>query len=166
MVLVRTYLFGYQQSIGPQGFWGAGEKGYLFSGSWGALLIILGELGSKHILLGIKGALPKSKKNKYQASILFNSLKFCWLLGAIAPRPPYINVISFQFLYLSFRDIQYKYTTYHLIIWREAWIIFAPQKTYFLRCFHFICNRSPNPHNCCKKFSVSTLFLLFVLYHT
>ena len=37
----------------PQGFWGAGEKGYLFSGSWGALLIILGELGSKHIILGI-----------------------------------------------------------------------------------------------------------------
>ena len=34
-----------------------------------ALLIILGELGSKHILLGISGALPKSKnkKNKYQA---------------------------------------------------------------------------------------------------
>ena len=35
---------------GPQGFWGAGEKGYLFSGSWRALLITLGELGSKHIL--------------------------------------------------------------------------------------------------------------------
>ena len=30
---------------------GAGEKGHLFSGSWGALAIILGELGSKHILL-------------------------------------------------------------------------------------------------------------------
>ena len=39
--------------VGPQGFWGSGKKGYLFSGSWGALLIILGELGSKHILLGI-----------------------------------------------------------------------------------------------------------------
>ena len=38
---------------GPQGFWGSGEKGYLFSGSLGALLIILGELESKHILLGI-----------------------------------------------------------------------------------------------------------------
>ena len=34
-------------SFWPQGFWGSGEKGYLFSGSWGALLIILGELGSK-----------------------------------------------------------------------------------------------------------------------
>ena len=38
--------------IAPRGFGGSGEKGYLFSGSWGALLIILGELGSKHILLG------------------------------------------------------------------------------------------------------------------
>ena len=38
---------------GPQGFWGSVEKGYLFSGSCGALLIIIGELGSKHILLGI-----------------------------------------------------------------------------------------------------------------
>ena len=37
----------------PQGFWGSVEKGYLFSGSWGAELIILGELGSKHILFGI-----------------------------------------------------------------------------------------------------------------
>ena len=46
----------------PQGFFGSEEKSYLFSRSWGALLIILGELGSKHILLEIKGALPKSKK--------------------------------------------------------------------------------------------------------
>ena len=44
----------YASNIGaPQGFWGSGEKGYLFSGSWGPLLIILGELGSKHILFGI-----------------------------------------------------------------------------------------------------------------
>ena len=79
---------------GPQGFLGSGEKGYLFSGSWGALLIILEELGSKHILLGIYGALPKSKINKYQASILSDSLKCHWLLGAIATRPPYIDVFS------------------------------------------------------------------------
>ena len=38
---------------GPQGFWGSGENGYLFSGSWGVLLIILGVLGSKLIILGI-----------------------------------------------------------------------------------------------------------------
>ena len=42
----------------PRGF---GENGYLFSGSWGALVIILAELGSKLIILWIKGALPKSK---------------------------------------------------------------------------------------------------------
>ena len=34
-------------------FQGAGEKGYLFSGSWGALVIILGELESKLIVLEI-----------------------------------------------------------------------------------------------------------------
>ena len=45
--------FGPGRAGAPQGFWGSGEKGYLFSGSWGALLIILGELRSKHILLGI-----------------------------------------------------------------------------------------------------------------
>ena len=61
-------------SFGPQGFCGSGENGYLFSGSWGALVIILGELGSKLIIFGIKGALPKSKK-KGKASILFDFLK-------------------------------------------------------------------------------------------
>ena len=38
---------------GPPGVLGIWEKGYLFSGSLGALLIVLRELGSKHILLGI-----------------------------------------------------------------------------------------------------------------
>ena len=37
----------------PQGFWGSGENGYIFSGSWGALVIISGDLGSKLIFLGI-----------------------------------------------------------------------------------------------------------------
>ena len=36
-----------------QGFWGSGENGYLFSWSWGGLVIILGEWGSKHAVLGI-----------------------------------------------------------------------------------------------------------------
>ena len=39
--------------VGPQGFWESGENGYLFSRSWGALVIILGELGSKLIIWGI-----------------------------------------------------------------------------------------------------------------
>ena len=38
---------------GSHGFWGSGENGYLFSGFWGALVIILGEVGSKLIILGI-----------------------------------------------------------------------------------------------------------------
>ena len=32
---------------GPHGFWGSGENYYLFSGSWGALVIIFRNLGSK-----------------------------------------------------------------------------------------------------------------------
>ena len=44
---------------GGQGFGGSGENSYLFSGIWGVLVIILGELGSKLKVLGIKGALPK-----------------------------------------------------------------------------------------------------------
>ena len=39
--------------MGPQEFWGSGEKGYLFSGSWGELVIIFRELGSKLMVLGI-----------------------------------------------------------------------------------------------------------------
>ena len=39
--------------IAVQGFCGSEENGYLFSGSWGALVNILGELGSKLIILGI-----------------------------------------------------------------------------------------------------------------
>ena len=38
---------------GPRGFWGSGENGYLFSGSWGALVIIFRDLGSKLVVLGI-----------------------------------------------------------------------------------------------------------------
>ena len=30
-----------------QGFWGSGEKGYLFSGNWGALVIIFRDLERK-----------------------------------------------------------------------------------------------------------------------
>ena len=35
----RLYL---EINTGPPGVWGAGEKGYIFSGSWDALVIILG----------------------------------------------------------------------------------------------------------------------------
>ena len=39
--------------MGPQGFTGSGENGYLFSGSWGALVIIFRHFGSKFGVLGI-----------------------------------------------------------------------------------------------------------------
>ena len=48
--------------LGPQGFWGSGENGYLFSGSWGALVIIFRDLGSKLIVLGDLGSPAKGKK--------------------------------------------------------------------------------------------------------
>ena len=47
---------------GPQGFFGSGENGYLFSGGWGALVIILGELGSKLIIWENIGSLAKKQK--------------------------------------------------------------------------------------------------------
>ena len=40
-------------AYGLPGVWEAGKKNYLFSGGWGALVIILGELGSKLIVLVI-----------------------------------------------------------------------------------------------------------------
>ena len=45
----------------PRGL-GSGEKDYLFSGNWGALVIIFRDQGSKLIVLEIKRALPKSTK--------------------------------------------------------------------------------------------------------
>ena len=39
--------------MGPQGFGGSGDNWYLFTGSWGALVIIFGDLGSKPIVYGI-----------------------------------------------------------------------------------------------------------------
>ena len=42
-------------------------------------------------------------KNKHQASILSDSLRYRWLLGAVAPKTPYINVNFFQFYYISFQ---------------------------------------------------------------
>ena len=54
----------YEHYRGPQGFWGSGENNYVFSGSWGALVIILGELGSKLIILWDLGSLAKKQKKK------------------------------------------------------------------------------------------------------
>ena len=41
------------KEMGPHGFWGSEENGYLFSGSWGVLVIIFMDLGGKLIVLGI-----------------------------------------------------------------------------------------------------------------
>ena len=43
-------------SYSPQGFWGSGETGYLFSVSWGALVIILGCAGEQAHSFGDLGS--------------------------------------------------------------------------------------------------------------
>ena len=116
-------------------FRGAGEQAHTF---W--------DLGSEHC----------QKVKKINIRLPF----YLILRNVVAPDPPpYINVISFQFLYISFQKKNdcmkaFFLGTYRLMIWREAWVIFAKKKkkTCFLRCFHFICYRSPDPHNCCKLF--------------
>ena len=83
-------------------------------GIWGEGLFIFRELGStanyfrgageQAYTFGDLGSTAKKVKKKNQASILSDSLKCRWLLGAIAPKPPYINVFSFQFIYISFQE--------------------------------------------------------------
>ena len=58
LFLVHTWFYNtiftiFLRNRGPQGFWGSGENGFLFSGSYGALVIISGDLGRKLIFLGI-----------------------------------------------------------------------------------------------------------------
>ena len=52
-VVVLDFIIHIPINDGPPGVWGSRENSYLFSGSWGALVIILGELESKLIILGI-----------------------------------------------------------------------------------------------------------------
>ena len=66
----------------PPRFWGAEEKGNLFSWSWGALAIILGDLGSKHVLLEFWGALPPTKRGKQFQGFVEISALFLGIKGA------------------------------------------------------------------------------------
>ena len=50
ILFVQIYMISYWA---PRGFGGSGENGYLFLGSWGALVIISRDLGSKLMVLGI-----------------------------------------------------------------------------------------------------------------
>ena len=81
--------------LSPGGF---GENGYLFSGSWGALVIIFRDLGSKFIVLGILGALQKSKKKNLTLKV---KPSFCLIFSKKnlpqTPQTPlgYLNVFTF-----------------------------------------------------------------------
>ena len=86
MILTITHIFTCIYTINkqirqrineaPRGF---REKGYLFTGSWGALVIILRELEKQAFILGIKGALQKvknkCKKSQLKTSILLDLFK-------------------------------------------------------------------------------------------
>ena len=67
---------GPRSIIGPKGFCRSEENSYLFSGSWGSLIIIFRDLGSKFIVLGIEGALQKSFKKSHLIGKAFISLDF------------------------------------------------------------------------------------------
>ena len=83
-------------SWGPQGFWGSGENGYLFSGSWGALVIISGDLGSKLLFFGDLGSPAKKQKNKGKASNLFEFLK---ISSPSSPQTPPSKCCFYSILY-------------------------------------------------------------------
>ena len=82
-------------------------------GIWGEGLFIFRELGStanyfrgageQTHTFGDLGSTAKSKKNKYQASILSDSLKCCRLLGGYRPQTPMhqCNFISISIHKLS-----------------------------------------------------------------
>ena len=78
---------------GPQGFWGSGENGYLFSGSWGALVIIFRDLGSKLIDLGSPEKKFKKSHLKGKAFISFDCFKNSSASGG-SPQG-YLNVLTF-----------------------------------------------------------------------
>ena len=62
--------------MGPQGFWGSGKNGYLFSGSWGSTGNYFRGAREQAHNLGDLGSLAKKAKIRYgKASILFDFLK-------------------------------------------------------------------------------------------
>ena len=75
---VCTYacMLSYRHMYGPQGFWGSGEKGFLFSESLEALVIIFMGLGSKLMVLRDLGALQKVK-NEFINLTLKEMPPFC-----------------------------------------------------------------------------------------
>ena len=77
----------------PRGVFGSGGNDYFFSGSWWALVIILEDLGSKLVDLGIYGAQPKSKKINLKDLTLKEKPSFCLIknffgFSGCPPEPP------------------------------------------------------------------------------
>ena len=66
MLLLVSKLIQYAMTYGPQGFWGSGENGYLFSGSTGNYF--RGAREQAHNF-GDIGSLAKKQKNKEEPPI-------------------------------------------------------------------------------------------------
>ena len=83
----------------PQGFWGSGENGYLFSGSWGARVIIFRDLRSKLIVLGFREPFKKVLKKFHLKGKFFISFDFLKkIFGFRGPRPPLKSPYVFTFV--------------------------------------------------------------------
>ena len=63
---LNIYYYG-----GPQGFWGSGENGYLFSGSWGSTGNYFRGSREQAHNFGDLGSLAKKQKNKIRKSLHF-----------------------------------------------------------------------------------------------
>ena len=88
--LIKDFCFHDFQSeslMRPQGMGGSGENGYLFSRSWGALVIIFRDLESKLINMGIKFALIKSFKKSQLKRKAFISFDFFLILQIMGEAP-------------------------------------------------------------------------------
>ena len=110
--------------MGPRGFWGSGEKGSLFSGCWGALVIIFRELGSKLMVLGIKGALQKVK-NKFINLTLKERPPLCLIKkyltsGVGGLLPPQTPLVKCKCSYFHFHT---KMRKPWFLYWRKIWSI-------------------------------------------
>ena len=96
-----------------QGFWGFGEKGYLFSGSWGALANILRDLGSQQVFGEQKKKtfreLRKNKSGSWGEGSIFS--------GSREQRPPLVGPRLFP--YFSFEAIANDSTIYIIIFFSQ-----------------------------------------------
>ena len=67
--------------MGPQGFGGSGENGYLFSGEWGCTGNYFRDLGSKLVVWGFREPCKKVKLKSHLKEKAFISFDFLYIFG-------------------------------------------------------------------------------------